>query len=165
MLVGSVGAITASQLVGCGAGSGGNDATRSAPPNLIARPMGDGVDPEIYRPDGILVHSDRVSDLSGLYLPKDGGKVLIVDFMDEGAKPPQQTADGRWGFNVGCYRIMGRWEGGHVGGCIGRNTWRHINFHVRNWCSNRDMCNLGVIAKYRVCVTLNPRSTYSTKLN
>ena len=44
---------------------------------------------------------------------------------------------------------------------------QEFEFHEVSFClaSGSSAGFLGVIAKYRVCVTLIPRSTYSTKLN
>lgn len=45
---------------------------------------------------------------------------------------------------VGCYRMMVRWEYGYTGSCVRRNG-NHLNFQIRNWCSNQDVCNLHVV--------------------
>ena len=141
-LLGSGGVAVAGILVGCGGGKQVVESDDSRAPDLMVLPVSvSGVDmsPRYFATNGKEIDEATAQVLSLRLLTEDGSG-LLISVID---RAPTEGADGRWGFNVGCYRIMGRLDDGPVGACINRGK-KHINFHMRNWCSNRDLFNYHV---------------------
>lgn len=96
---------------------------------------------QYYTEDGTPITQAELS-AAFLALPKDENKSIGIEILNQKPAAPGSLTPKSPVF-VGCLMMDVRWENGPVSKCfkLAGTQW-HLNFHFRNWCTNRDYFNL-----------------------